>query len=82
MKLPCELKFHSHLPRISTPREFVGCEQEMERVTEMRSEYFGPSAMPVAEDAHWIMEQVEAFLIELGASIVEREERGISAELD
>ena len=32
----------------------------MERVTEMKAEYLGPSAISVAEDAPWIMEQAEA----------------------
>jgi len=53
----------------------------MEHVTEMKSEYFDPSAMSVVEDAPWIMEQVEAFFIELGARIVKRGERRIKAEV-
>jgi len=53
----------------------------MERVTEMKAEYLGPSAILVAEDAPWIMEQVEAFFIELGARILKRKPGSIKAKV-
>jgi len=53
----------------------------MERVTEMKAEYLDPSAISVTEDAPWIMEQVEAFFIELGARILKRKPASIKAKV-
>ena len=53
----------------------------MEREIRTRPEHFGPLALRVSEEADWIMERIETFFMEIGATITKRNPRSIKAEV-
>ena len=53
----------------------------MERASGFRSEHFDSTALHVDEDADWVMDRIESYFIEIGASIQRRSQYSIKAEV-
>ena len=53
----------------------------MERACGFRSEHFGSTALHVQEEADWVMDRIETYFIEIGASVERRKQFSIKAEI-